>query len=237
MPLPPPRHCCQGRPSRSSRRPRLTACTWPRAGAAARPVTGRSERIYYTLLQGWKYLTIPRKNATRGAKRVCDGREKRLLAAWVVRRGSRVRAFGGCGPRRGRCAFGGNSTIADGKDESSGLAPDKNNYRVSNRRSAMRYARAAGTRGLGESRPAGMAGGTRSGAVRPGTGAAEPTERIRAAEARAGRALPRRLETAGRFGLWPRWPAGRRRPSAHAHHQVKLRCRLSGKTVCAPSRK
>ena len=25
--------------------------------------------------------------------------------------------------------------------------------------------------------------------------------------------------------------------SAHAHHQVKLRCRLSGKTVCAPSRK
>ena len=24
---------------------------------------------------------------------------------------------------------------------------------------------------------------------------------------------------------------------AHAHHQVKLRCRLSGKTVCALSRK
>ena len=23
---------------------------------------------------------------------------------------------------------------------------------------------------------------------------------------------------------------------AHTHHQVKLRCRLSGKTVCAPSR-
>ena len=46
---------------------------------------------------------------------------------------------------------------------------------------------AVGERGLAESRPAGMAGGTRSGAVRPGTGAAEPAERTRAAEAGAGR--------------------------------------------------
>ena len=58
-----------------------------------------------------------------------------------------------------------------------------------------------------------VAGRAGSGAVRSGAGAADSTERTRAAEAGAGGIWPRTLAAASSFRLRLRWPVGRGRPA------------------------
>ena len=93
--------------------------------------SARPEREYFALLRGFDYLMIPRETRPGVPDERATGERNDCWRHGVIRRGSRARGFRGCDPRRGRCGFGGDSTVADGKDESSGLAPGNNSHRAS----------------------------------------------------------------------------------------------------------
>ena len=131
----------------------------------------------------------------------------------VIRHGARARAFGGCDPRRRRCGFGGDSTVADGKDESSGLAPDNNSHRASE--SEVGHALCGCGRGSGPSRIQPCGGGRTAGCGRGrfdetdsgGGSRGRPGMAAMAGGAPAGvRVLTRQGAGSRRFGLLPSVP-------------------------------